>query len=303
MRFSPHEPHELPEPQPPRKPGEPREPGKPREPRKKIWVAAIAATTALAGALTALLLLLPGNGGTSPHPVSADDAQRLALARFRAYEASPAEVTVRLPAAETGDGTITVRAVVDHHAHRAVGAYEIVDDTRTVQGLLAWDQEGIAVARPPAAAPGAEPGRTRTRPPAPDIVTTAAQAVRRAGTLKREEWTRRPYSTAPLDRALRLVVSVAADRPDNAALLARSGPLWLRDERLDGHGYGVFSGPRPTPSVSASPADDSTLTYWIDADGNLRRVTARMSPGHYATVDFVATRVRTVVPGAPWTKG
>lgn len=297
MRFSPHEPHELHVPQPPR------EPGNPREPRKKIWVTAVAAATALAGALTALLLLLSGNRGASPHPVSADEAERMALARFRAYEASPAEVTVRLPAAETGDGTITVRAVVDHHVHRAVGAYEIVDDTRTVQGLLAWDLEGVAVARPPAAAPGAEPGRTTARPPAPDIVTTAAQAVRRAGTLKREEWTRRPYSTAPLDRALRLVVSVAADRPDNAALLARSGPLWLRDERLDGHGYGVFSDPRPGASASASPADDSTLTYWIDTAGNLRRVTARMSPGRYATVDFVATRVRTGVPGAPWMKG
>jgi hypothetical protein len=288
------------EPQPPR---EPRTPRTPRTPRKKIWVTVVAATTALAGALTALLLLLSGNGDASPHPVSADEAQRMALARFRAYEASPSEVTVRLPAAETGDGTITVRAVVDHHVRRAVGAYEIVDDTRTVQGLLAWDLEGLAVARPPAAARGAEAGRTTARTPAPDIVTTAAQAVRRAGTLKREEWTRRPYSTAPLDRALRLVLSVAADRPDNAELLARSGPLWLRDERLDGHGYGVFSGPRPGPSASASPVDDSTLTYWIDTDGNLRRVTARMSPGHYATVDFVATRVRTDVPGAPWLKG
>jgi hypothetical protein len=284
-------------------PHEPQPPREPRTPRKKIWVTVVAATTALAGALTALLLLLSGNGDASPHPVSADEAQRMALARFRAYEASPSEVTVRLPAAETGDGTITVRAVVDHHVRRAVGAYEIVDDTRTVQGLLAWDLEGLAVARPPAAARGAEAGRTTARTPAPDIVTTAAQAVRRAGTLKREEWTRRPYSTAPLDRALRLVLSVAADRPDNADLLARSGPLWLRDERLDGHGYGVFSGPRPGPSASASPVDDSTLTYWIDTDGNLRRVTARMSPGHYATVDFVATRVRTDVPGAPWLKG
>lgn len=300
MRFSPDEPHV---PSGPHMPHEPQPPREPRTPRKKIWVTVVAATTALAGALTALLLLLSGNGDASPHPVSADEAQRMALARFRAYEASPSEVTVRLPAAETGDGTITVRAVVDHHVRRAVGAYEIVDDTRTVQGLLAWDLEGLAVARPPAAARGAEAGRTTARTPAPDIVTTAAQAVRRAGTLKREEWTRRPYSTAPLDRALRLVLSVAADRPDNAELLARSGPLWLRDERLDGHGYGVFSGPRPGPSASASPVDDSTLTYWIDTDGNLRRVTARMSPGHYATVDFVATRVRTDVPGAPWLKG
>ncbi|QIY72309.1 hypothetical protein HEP84_27340 [Streptomyces sp. RLB1-33] len=297
MRFSPDEPPG------PREPHVSQPPREPRTPRKKIWVAAVAATTALAGALTALLLLLSGNGDASPHPVSADEAQRMALARFRAYEASPSEVTIRLPAVQTGDGTITVRAVVDHHVRRAVGAYEIVDDTRTLQGLLAWDLEGLAVARPPAVTSGAEPGRTTARPPAPDIVTTAAQAVRRAGTLKREEWTRRPYSTAPLDRALRLVLSVAADRPDNAELLARSGPLWLRDERLDGHGYGVFSGPRPGPSPSASPADDSSLTYWIDTDGNLRRVTARMSPGHYATVDFVATRVRMGVPRAPWMKG
>lgn len=283
MRFSPHKPH------------------LPHKPHKKVWVPAVAATTALAGTLTALLLLLSGSGEAPPHPVSADEAQRMALARLRAYEASPSEVTVRVPAAETGDGTITVRGVVDHHVHRAVGAYEIADGTRTLQGLLAWDSEGIAVARPPAAAPGAEPGRATARPPAPDIVTTAAQAVRRAATLKRGEWTRRPYSTAPLDRALRLVLSVAADRPADAQLLARSGPLWLRDERLDGHGYGVFAGPRP--SASATPADASALTYWIDTDGNLRRVTDRMSPGRYATVDFVAARVRTGVPGAPWLKG
>lgn len=270
-------------------------------PHKKTWVSAAAATTAVAAALTALLLLLSGSGDAPPHPVSADEAQRMALARFRTYEASPSEVTVRLPAAGAENGTITVRAVVDHHVHRAVGAYEIVSDARTVQGILAWDRESIAVARPPAPTRGSEPRRTTTRPPAPDIVTTAAQAVRKARILKPDQWTRRPYSTAPLDQALRLAVSVAADRPDNAQLLARSGPLWLRAERLDGHGYGVFSGPRP--NASATPAGASPLTYWIDTDGNLRRITARVSPGHYATVDFVAARVRTGVPGAPWKQG
>ncbi|WP_405888146.1 hypothetical protein OG762_21255 [Streptomyces sp. NBC_01136] len=270
-------------------------------PHKKTFVPAVAATTAVAGALTALLLLLSGGGGTPARPVSTDEVQRMALARFRAYEASPSEVTVRLPAAGTGDGTITVHAVADQHAHRAVGAYEVVDDARTLRGLLAWDLEGIAVARPPA--PGAEPGRTTTRAPAPDIVTTAAQAARKARSLKRDQWTHRPYSAAPLDRALRLVLSVAADRPDNARLLARSDPLWLRDERLDGHGYGVFSGPRPRPNASATPADASPLTYWIDTDGNLRRITARLSPGRYAMVDFGAARVRTGVPGSPWKKG
>lgn len=269
----------------------------------KVRVAAVAATTAVAAALTALLLLLSGGGDPAPRPVSADEAQRMALARFRTYEASPSEVTVRLPVASTGQGTVTVHAVVDHHVRRAVGAYEVVDDARTLQGLLAWDPEGIAIARPPAPAPGAEPGRTTARPPAPDIVTTAAQAARKARTLKRDQWTRRPYSGAPLDRALRMVLSVAADRPDDARLLARSGPLWLRDERLGGHGYGVFVGPGPRPSASATASDASPLTYWIDTDGNLRRITARLSPGQYATVDFVAEHVGTGVPGTPWTRG
>ncbi|MFE4553312.1 hypothetical protein [Streptomyces sp. NPDC056785] len=176
------------------------------------------------------------------------------------------------------------------------------DGAHTSRVLLSWDRDGVAEVRPRAPAT-AGPRATgapgdRTPAPAPEAVTTAAQAVRRARVLEPGRWTRRRYSTSPLDRALRLVLSVASDRPGDARRLARSGPLWLREEKLDGHGYGVFSGPRPT----ASPADTSPLTYWIDAEGGLRRVTARVTPGHYATVDFVATRVPTGVPGTPWEK-
>ncbi|MFG2476679.1 hypothetical protein [Streptomyces fagopyri] len=259
--------------------------------------AAVGATAAAAGALTVLLLMIPGGEDTTPRTISADEARRMAVARFRAYEASPAEVTVRLPPVGEETGTVTVRAIVDHRLRRAVGACEMVDGSRTSRVLLSWDPDGVAEARPRAPASGGAPGRT-TRAPAQDVVTTAAQAVRRARALEPGRWTRRPYSTSPLDRALRLVVSVAADRPGDARRLARSGPLWLREEHLDGHGYGVFSGPR----VTASPADTSPLTYWIGAEGDLRRVTARVTPGHYATVDFMAARVATGVPGTPWAK-
>ncbi|MFD8423161.1 hypothetical protein [Streptomyces sp. NPDC059466] len=266
-----------------------------RPPRSRR--AAVGATALAAGVVSVLLLLLPGGEDPTPRALSADEAQRMAVARFRAYEASPAEVTVRLPPVGEETGTVTVRAVVDHHLRRAVGAYELVDGTRTSRGLLSWDPGGVAEVRPRAPASGGAPGPT-TRAPARDVVTTAAQAVRRARTLEPGRWTRRPYSTSPLDRALRLVLSVAESRPGDARRLARSGPLWLREEDLDGHGYGVFSGPRPT----ASPADTSPLTYWIDAEGDLRRITARVTPGHYATVDFVAARVSTGVPGTPWAK-
>ncbi|MEU0035282.1 hypothetical protein [Streptomyces sp. NPDC006333] len=266
-----------------------------RPPRSRR--AAAGATAIAAGALTVLLLLSSGGEDPTPRALSADEARRMATARFRAYEASPAEVTVRLPPVGEETGTVTVRAVVDHRVRRAVGAYETVDGARTSRGLLSWDPGGVAEARPPATASGGAPGR-RTRAPERDAVTTAAQAVRRARTLKSGRWTRRPYSTSPLDRALRLVLSVAADRPDDARRLALSDPLWLREEDLDGHGYDVFSGPHPT----ASPADTSPLTYWIGTGGDLRRITARVTPGHYATVDFVAARVPTGVPGTPWEK-
>ncbi|MGW4672971.1 hypothetical protein [Streptomyces sp. NPDC004324] len=260
------------------------------------------ATAAAAGALTVLLLMLPGGEDPTPRALSADEARRMALARFRAYEASPAEVRVRLPPTGEETGTVTVRAVVDHRARRAVGACEMKDGAHTSRVLLSWDRDGVAEVRPraPATAGARATGAPgdRTPAPAPEAVTTAAQAVRRARVLEPGRWTRRRYSTSPLDRALRLVLSVASDRPGDARRLARSGPLWLREEKLDGHGYGVFSGPRPT----ASPADTSPLTYWIDAEGGLRRVTARVTPGHYATVDFVAARVRTGVPGTPWEK-
>ncbi|BBC34862.1 hypothetical protein SGFS_061560 [Streptomyces graminofaciens] len=225
----------------------------------------------------------------------------MALARFRTYEASPSEVVVRLPSGDGEGGTVAVRAVVDHRTHRAVGAYEVAEGGRTMRGLLAWDMAGMAVARPPRAS-------TAVAPAAP--ARTAAQAVSRAAGLDAGQWARRGYRTAaPLDRSLRLVLAVAADRPDNARLLARSGPLWLRDERLDGHGYGVFAGPRPHPRSGGNagperPASDasgrSPLTYWIDADGNLRRIRARLAPGRETTVDFVAGRVKYGVPAAPW---
>ena len=286
---------------------------------RAVALAATAVAVAV-GAVVLLVALLSGGGEPGPRAVSEDEAQRMALARFRTYEASPSEVRVRLPLGAAGSassGTVTVRAVVDHRVHRAVGVYEATDAERTVRGLVAWDMEGIAVARKPqtpttSGAPGAAPGRA-SRQPAPDVVTTATQAARAAGTLAPEEWTRRPYTSAALDRALRLVLSMAADRPDNAQLLAQSHPLWLRDERVDGRGYGVFSGPRPRPAASrasAGPAAGATaaagrspLTYWIDKDGRMRRVTARLAPGQEATVDLVAERVHAKVPGAPWEKG
>ncbi|WP_406118155.1 hypothetical protein [Streptomyces sp. NBC_00989] len=251
-----------------------------RTPRALTW----AALTLVAALSACGWLWLTGHDGSGPRPLTASETQRLALARFRTYQGSPTEVTVHAP---VPGATAVVHAVVDQRRHRAVGWYETTSGTaRDGRGLLAWDGTGLALARPK--------GTTVA-------VGSVPQAVREAGRLTPDAWIRRPFGHDAFDTALRLTLTMAADRPDNAQLLAQSGALHLREEDVDGSSYDVFSGPRPRPNASASPAAGrSPLTYWIAPDGRLRRVAANLDTGHTATIDLGATRVRPGVPGTPW---
>ncbi|QNP75599.1 hypothetical protein IAG44_05590 [Streptomyces roseirectus] len=223
-------------------------------------------------------------------PLTADEAQRLALARFRTYQAGTSTMHLRVA---TPTGTTAVRAVVDPRAHRAVGWYDAdgvdgADGTGGAPGLLAWSPDGLAVARP-----------GTYGPPAPR--TPARDALREAARLNTAAWTRRPYGRAPLDVALQLSLALAADRPDNAQLLAQSGPLHLREDTIDGRPYDVLAGPRPRPAATASPlAGRSPVTYWIGADGAVRRVSARLGEARTVTLDLTGERVRGSVPKGPW---
>ncbi|WP_405017671.1 hypothetical protein OHV05_12055 [Kitasatospora sp. NBC_00070] len=227
-----------------------------------------------AGGLTAALVagvggwLWPADGPTA-RPVTRDEAGRLALARFTTYEASPARVRVTVPGR---NGDTVVDGAVDYRSHHAVGSYRAPG---TDSGLLAWDQEGLGVA----------PG---------------ASDLSAAATMPRAAWSPRAFSSDPFDVGLQLVMRLAADRPDNAQLLAEQGPRWLRSERIDARSYDVFSGPRPR---SAAEPGDSPLTYWIDGDGGLRRVTVRVTGlERPVTVDFTGGRAE-AVPATPWTVG
>ncbi|MFJ5307300.1 hypothetical protein [Streptomyces sp. NPDC088350] len=258
--------------------------------KKKTVRRVVAAFVGLA-AVGACVAVLVAGGDDGPRAVSAGEAQRMALARFRTYRASPSAVTLR---AVTPGGTTVIHAVVDHRTHRAVGTYEVAGAGNDGRGVLAWDLGGVAVARgrrAGVAAGGAGIGAGALR-----------RAVRGVG---EREWVRRGFSGDPLDIALRLTTSMAADRPDNAQLLAQSGPLWLRDDRIDGRSYGVFTGPRPRPQGAGRPTAPSAsgrspLTYWIDADGDLRRLTADLGPGRTVQVDVTAGHVPGKLPDGPW---
>ncbi|MFI6249686.1 hypothetical protein [Streptomyces sp. NPDC051016] len=239
--------------------------------------AALAVVTAVCGALPFTV-----TGGDTPRPLSADEARRMALTRFRAYRDSPVEVTLRAP---LPGGTAVVRAVVDEHRHRAVGWFDTGDAAE--RGLLAWDGTGLSLARPRidgTAGPLAKPA-------------SLAEAVRDAARVSPTAWIRRTYGPASLDTALRLTLSLAAAHPDSARLLARSAPRHLRQDRIDGRTYDVFSAPPPTSAVAGEPL----LTYWIDRAGRLRRVREDLDDDRTIVVDVTGEKVRPGVPDGPWT--
>ncbi|MEU5434990.1 hypothetical protein AB0G73_16670 [Streptomyces sp. NPDC020719] len=220
-----------------------------------------------------------GTGDTA-RPLTQEEAQRLALARLTVYETGPAAVRLRVP---TADAEVGVDAVVDYAAHRASGSYSALGHNSRV----AWDQAAVSVA--------------------PGTVSAGQQPVARPGAATR--WSRRPYTRDPLDRALRLVLALGSDRPENAQLLAQSGPRWLGEKRLRGRVYTLFAGPRParapegrgarTPD-GAKPSGSSPVTYWVDERGALGRVEARLASGEEPmTVDFTGQH-RSPLPPGPW---
>ncbi|MFJ6010827.1 hypothetical protein [Streptomyces sp. NPDC092952] len=245
-------------------------------PKKPRVVLLALAGLVLVGA--AVFLALPHQEG--PRPVTLDEAQRLAMTRFTLYEAGTVRVDTTV---EAGGGTTTVHGLVDFRTRHAVGGYTATRAGGTETGLIAWDTTGLAVAPGPASAPG--PGGM-------------AATVRAAAAVQPRSWSPRAYTGDPLDSALRLVMSLAADRPDNPQLLTRAGPRHLREETLGTTAYAVLSGPRR----GGGPRDGrSPLTYWVDGAGRLGRLEAVIaSLPDPARMEFAPGPAGLHVPTRPW---
>ncbi|MEV7420889.1 hypothetical protein [Streptomyces sp. NPDC089919] len=242
--------------------------------RRTALVGGLVTAVAAAAAVTFAVVRDPG-----PRPVTGEEAQQLALARFSMYERSPAALVARAPMA---GGTVEITGLVDYRRHRGVGSYRVSGGAAPGAGLVAWDATGLAVARRPSGAGGG--------PADPAAVAAAARAVAPGG------WSSRAYTGDPFDVVLRLTVNLGADRPENAQLLAQSGAEWVGSERLEGRSYGVFGGP-----VRGRGAGGSRLRYWLDPAGGLRRVEARPAglPAPLR-VDVAPRPAAAAVPDAPW---
>lgn len=191
--------------------------------------------------LCALLLAGCAPSTVEPHPLTTEEAERLALVRYLNYEAGLSAVRATIP---TGAGTLVLDGRVDFVTHVGHAALTTKGRTDTASaGVLQWNPTLVAF----------------------------RQGLGAEDPLPPDGWhLRRLQSGAELDVVLLVVLNLANDRPDNPQLLRQSTARWLRQDTVEGVAVDVFAGP-------AEQGRTARLAYWVDADGRLRRVTVRLT--------------------------
>ncbi len=203
-----------------------------------VGVAAVAAV-----AVTAFLLGGADSGSDGPRALTSDEANRLALTRFRNYEARGRAVTLTVPGTAGG---LTVTASVDYRGRLGYGVVRGTGRDTSSDGLIAWTATSVSVhpmAHAPAHAPASPP---------------------------RSGWYGRPLrsSGSSLDSSLAIALNLGADRPDNAELLPQNGAAWVGSDRVRGHRVDVMTGPSSRDRAGTA----GSVRYWIGSDGTMYRV-------------------------------
>ncbi|MFF4751537.1 hypothetical protein ACWD5R_05155 [Streptomyces sp. NPDC002514] len=199
---------------------------------------------------------VPATATTAP-ALTTPQAELLALTRFTNYRRGATQVTADIPV-QGRIARLTGRLDWRHGAGLAIlqGNGGFLEHGRH---LLRWDRTTVSVQRN-----WTEP--LPTHPP-------------------RDGWIQRALTTraSTIDTTLLLLLDLAADRPDNAQLLLHSGARRVGHEKVAGVPVTVFTGPSSaTPQGTASGAartGPGRTRYWIDADGRLRRFSARLGGG------------------------
>ncbi|MFJ9583820.1 hypothetical protein [Streptomyces acidicola] len=198
----------------------------------------------------------PATATTAP-ALTTSQAELLALTRFANYRHGTAQVTADIPV-QGHPARLTGRLDWRHGTGLAIlqGNGGLLEHGRH---LLRWNRATVSVQYN-------WTGPLPTHPP-------------------RRGWTERALTTraSTIDTALLLLLNLAADRPDNAQLLLRSGARRIGNEEVAGVPVTVFAGPSATTPQGAAPQTARTTPgrtrYWIDADGRLHRFSARLGGG------------------------
>ena len=181
-----------------------------RWPRSRRAAAVIGIAAVAVAAVAAFLVADGGSGSGGPRPLTTDEASRLAITRFRNYQAQGRAVTITVPGTASG---LTVTGSVDYRRKVGYGVVQGTGRDKSSDGLIQWTPTSVHV-RPMTDAPAHAPAS----PP-------------------RSGWYDRPLlsSGSALDTSLSIALRLGGDRPDNAELLPQNGAAWWGREQVDGH--------------------------------------------------------------------
>lgn len=232
------------------------------------WVAV--ATGIIAIATVAVVVARGGSGPPGPRALTPDEANRLAITRFRNYQAGGRSVTISVPGAA---GDLVISGAIDYRAKLGYGAVHGTGRDSSSDGLIEWSA-GNVVIHPMANAPADPPAS----PP-----TTG--------------WYGRPLNNvgSALDSSLAIALDLGSDRPDNAQLLPQNGAAWIGQDQVDGYPVDAMTG----PSIPGRPDTAGTVCYWIGADGTMYRVQAKLASESQPLIIDFGTRKYVPVPTIP----
>ncbi|MFJ8000799.1 hypothetical protein ACIQ7D_27325 [Streptomyces sp. NPDC096310] len=218
--------------------------------------------------MAAFLIAGDGSGDGGPRPLTSDEANRLAITRFRNYQAQGRAVTITVPGTA---GELTVTGSVDYRRKVGYGVVHGTGRAKSSDGLIQWTPTSVHV-RPMTDAPAHAPAS----PPS-------------------SGWHDRPLlsSGSALDTSLSIALGLGGNRPDNAELLPQNGAAWWGREQVDGRRVDVMTGPS-SPGRSGTAGN---VRYWVGSDGTMYRVRVSVdSQPEPVVIDFAT---HTYVPVQP----
>lgn len=208
------------------------------------WVAV--GVGGVAAAVVTVLVVSGGSEPTGPKDLTSDQANRLAVTRFRNYQAGGRAVTIKVPGTA---GELVITGSIDYRGKVGYGAVHGTGRDASGDGLIEWTATTVSV-HPMTKAPAKPPARPPT-----------------------SGWYSRPLQKygSSLDSSLAIALKLGSDRPDNAELLPQNGAAWVGRDRLDGHEVDIMTGPKAA-RATAGPAAEAAVRYWLGSDGTMYRV-------------------------------
>jgi len=207
------------------------------------------------------------DAASQARPLTEDEADRLAVTRFRNYQVTGVSFSTIVPSA---NGPLPLTGFVDFRRHLGYAVTKFTSSGTISTGVIQWN---LSTALSWSAVG----------------TGTSLPAIVPAGTGDPHAIT---AADSSLDTVLLLLLNLGSDRPDNSQLLRQSDARWLNSTTLRGTPVDVFQGPSsssaPAGTTAAASADNRGIEYAVDSNGKMFRFAARLASG-LVTVDLAAT--------------